>query len=117
MTKTILWIGFALALMVGCSKAPEAKQGTQAGNITVATIQLPTLKCKTCVKTINTALASVDGIENSEINLEKKSATVKFISAKLDIGKIELAISKAGYDANTVKRDSTAYENLAECCK
>ena len=108
-------IGLTLVLMVGCGKQPEEKRST--GSIAVATIQLPTLKCKTCVKTITTALASVDGIENSEIDLERKSATVKFVAAKLDVKKIELAISGAGYDADKVKRDSTAYENLAECCK
>jgi len=110
-------MGCALALMVGCSKAPEEKQTAPTGNLAVATIQLSTLKCKTCVKTINAALASVDGVENSEIDLEKKNVTVKFIPAKLDVSKIELAISKAGYDANNVRRDSAAYENLAECCK
>ena len=88
-----------------------------SNNINVATIQLPTLKCKTCVRTIKTALASVEGIESTEVDLAAKNATVKFIPAKMDVSKIELAISQAGYDADKVKRDSAAYENLAACCK
>ncbi|MGA9407119.1 MAG: heavy metal-associated domain-containing protein [Bacteroidota bacterium] len=111
MKSAIIGISFACVIMVGCGKPPASS------NISVATIQLPTLKCKTCVRTIKNALASVDGVESAEVDLHAKSATVKFIPAKLDVGKIELAISEAGYDADNVKRDSTAFENLSECCK
>jgi periplasmic mercuric ion binding protein len=117
MKNLVLWIGLVIVTMPGCGKSAGEKQSLSSNSINVATIQLPTLKCKTCVRTIKTALASVDGIESAEVNLVSKSATVKFVPAKLDIGKIELAISQAGYDADNVKRDSVAYENLAECCK
>ena len=117
MMKKALWLETVLLLLIGCGKQPEVKPTASMGNMAVATIQLPTLKCKTCVKTISAALASVDGIESSEVDLEAKHATVKFIPAKLDVNKIELVISKAGYDADKVKRDSMAYENLADCCK
>ncbi len=112
-----LGIGLVVFIISGCGKPADQKQSFASSSTNVVTIQLPTLKCKTCVRTVKTALASVDGIESAEVNLEAKSATVKFVPAKLDIGKIELAISNAGYDANNVRRDSTAYENLAECCK
>lgn len=117
MKDWVLEIGLVLLILSGCGKSAEQKQSIVSNSINIATIQLPTLKCKTCVRTIKTALASVDGIESAEVNLDSKSATVKFIPTKLDVGKIELAISQAGYDANKVKRDSTAYENLAACCK
>jgi copper chaperone len=116
MMKSMLLASAVAAFMVlGCAKSPEQKQSVSS--INVAAIQLPTLKCKNCVRTVKNALDSVDGIQSAEVNLAAKNATVKFIAAKLDVGKIELAISKAGYDADKVKRDSTAYENLAECCK
>jgi len=111
MKKVLTGITLLIFTLPGCSK-PAASE-----SINVATIQLPTLKCKTCVRTIKNALASVDGVESAEVNLETKSATVKFTPAKLDIGKIELAISNAGYDADNIKRDSTAFENLSECCR
>ena len=113
----VLGIGLVIVMMPGCGKSAEEKQAFTSNRINVATIQLPTLKCKTCVRTIKDALVSVDGIESADVNLDSKSATVKFIPAKMDIGKIELTISQAGYDADKVKRDSTAYENLAVCCK
>ncbi len=118
MKKDILGLSFIiLMLLPGCGKSVENKQAIASNSINVATIQLPTVKCKTCVRTIKNALASVDGIESADIDLHSKSASVKFIPAKMDIGKIEMAISQAGYDADNVKRDSAAYENLAECCK
>lgn len=117
MRNLVLGIGLVIVLMPGCGKSTGEKNSVPSTSVEVATIQLPTLKCKTCVRTIKDALASVDGIESAEVDLAAKNATVKFIPAKLDIGKIELAISQAGYDADRVKRDSTAYENLAECCK
>jgi copper chaperone CopZ len=113
----VLGIGLVILMLSGCGKSTEQKQSIASSNINVATIQLPTLKCKTCVRTIKDALASVDGIESADIHLDSKSATVKFIPAKMDIAKIESAISQAGYDADKVKRDSAAYENLAVCCK
>ncbi len=115
MKDWVLGIGLVILITPGCAKSPEQKQSVSS--INVATIQLPTLKCKNCVRTVKNALDSVDGIQSAEVNLAAKNATVKFIAAKLDVRKIELAISKAGYDADKVKRDSTAYENLAECCK
>ena len=113
----VLGVGLVIVMLPGCGKSSGEKQSLSSNSITVATIQLPTLKCKTCVRTVKNALASVDGIESAEVNLDSKSATVKFIPAKMDVSKIELAISQAGYDADKVKRDSAAYDNLAECCK
>lgn len=117
MKNLVRGIGLVILVMSGCGKSAEQRQSIASNSINVATIQLPTLKCKTCVRTIKTALASVEGIESAYVNLDSKSATVKFIPAKMDVGKIEMAISQAGYDADKVKRDSTAYDNLAECCK
>jgi copper chaperone CopZ len=117
MKNLVIGIGLGILILPGCGKSPGEKQSISSNSINVAIIQLPTLKCKTCVRTIKNALASVDGIESADINLDSKSATVKFIPAKMDVSKIESAISQAGYDADKVKRDSAAYNNLAECCK
>ena len=100
-----------------CNKPQEKTKVETVDNIRVATIQLPTLKCKTCVAAVKRSLSGQDGIENTEINLEQKSAIVTFLPARMTIEKIELTISNAGYDANSVRRDSAAYESLPECCK
>ena len=100
-----------------CNKPQENKKVESVDKISVATIQLPTLKCKTCVATVKRSLSGIDGIENTEVNLEQKSAVVSFLPARMTVEKIERTISNAGYDANSVRRDSAAYESLPECCK
>ncbi len=116
-TKLISVFVLFLAMAAGCGKSSSFQTPSKSSDVTVASIQLPTLKCKTCVKTLTTALQSVDGIESADFDLEGKKATVKFIAARLDVGKIRTAISNAGYDADDVKRDSSVYQDLPECCK
>ena len=113
---SLLSLLLALSLFSGCGGHPRSQSGTK-GNLIVASIQLPTLKCKTCVKTVSAALDSVEGIDHADVDLEGKKVTVSYMPAKLDLAKVRTTISMAGYDADGVKRDSSAYEALPECCK
>ena len=118
MTKTFLFICVAFILSLpGCRRPVTGNTTSTTSTPAIATINLPTLKCNTCVATVKRTLASMDGIESAEVDLKAKNVTVHYLAAKMDIGRIETGISNAGYDANDVKRDSTAYENLPECCK
>lgn len=117
MKKLILGFAIVISLAEGCGKSASNQNSAQLSNVTVAAIQLPTLKCKTCVRTVTNALVWVDGIESAEIDLPAKTATVKFINTKLTLEKIRSTISRAGYDADDVKRDSSAYQDLPDCCK
>ncbi len=115
--KIFLIVAGSLLVYAGCRKFPAGGTSTPTSNVSIAAISLPTLKCNICVTTVKTALASVEGIGSAEVHLKEKNATVHYLPAKLDVGKLEAGISKAGYDANDIRRDSTAYENLPECCK
>jgi copper chaperone CopZ len=99
----------------------QTKQTTQtkAGNAKIDTtvVKVPTIVCNSCVNTITKALKKVDGVRTTKIDLEKKIATVTYVSTKTSLSKIEKAIAKAGYDANNTKRDPAAYEKLDACCK
>ena len=118
MMKRFLFIFATFVLLFpGCRKSTTGNSASITSTAAIATINLPTLKCNTCVATVKRALTSMDGVEGAEVDLQAKNVTVHYLAAKLNIGGIETGISKAGYDANTVKRDSTAYENLPECCK
>ncbi len=118
MMKTIVFICAVFILSLpGCRKSTTGNTASTTSPPAVATINLPTLKCNTCVATIKRTLASMDGVKSADVDLKAKNVTVHYLAAKLDVGRIETGISDAGYDANDVKRDSTAYENLPECCK
>ncbi len=116
--KSLLFICAAFLLSLpGCTRSTTGNTAATTSSAAIATINLPTLKCNTCVATVKRTLASMDGVEGADVDLKAKNVTVHYLAAKLDIGRIETGISNAGYDANDVKRDSTAYENLPECCK
>lgn len=118
MMKAFLPICAAVILSLpGCKRSTMGNTASTTSAAAIARINLSTLKCNTCVSTVKKTLATMDGVENAEVELKAKNVTVHYLTAKLDIGRIETRISKAGYDANDVRRDSTAYENLPECCK
>ncbi|HTX18348.1 MAG TPA: heavy-metal-associated domain-containing protein [Bacteroidota bacterium] len=117
MRQNLLAAISVLGLFAGCTKTGPPRETPAVAQISTATINLPTLKCKTCVKTISGALESLDGIEDVDVDLPSKKATVRFVASKLDAGRIRKRMSEAGYTADGVERDSAAYEALPECCK
>jgi len=121
----------ATMLIIGCNSnqqgqaantqqqaQPAAQQqlATQAQAVKTV-INLPTMKCKNCAATITAAVQKLDGVQDVKVDVDSKTAEVHYIAAKLDENKIETAISNAGYDANTTKRNADAYNNLESCCK
>lgn len=80
-------------------------------------IKIPTAQCNTCSKNITMALKKVEGISSFEVDIDEKVVHVTFDKSKTGLAKIEQAISLAGYDANNLKADPEAYENLDDCCK
>ncbi len=73
--------------------------------------------CEHCKETIEKALNKVDGVKSAVLNVETKIATVEYVTEKLTVDDLRNAISKAGYDADEVKRDARAYKRLPKCCK
>jgi copper chaperone CopZ len=114
----VLFILTALAVAIA---AAQLKQNLDLlkGDAQVLTtiIKVPTIVCGSCVTTVTKALKNVDGVKTAKVDLKKKTATVKYTSAKVTLEKLENAIADAGYDANSVKRNPEAYEKLDACCK
>lgn len=80
-------------------------------------INVPTIKCGSCVKTVSTALAAVEGVKEVNVDKKKKIALVKYDASRVTPSDLETAIAKSGYDANATKRDNEAYQNLDACCR
>jgi cation transport ATPase len=74
-------------------------------------------QCDMCKTTIEKAMAYEKGILNSELNVETAELTVKYKISKTTPEKIRKAISESGYDADDVKADEKAYNNLPACCQ
>lgn len=91
---------------VGCG---EAKAHTD--------VDLPTMQCSMCKKTIETALADVQGITKAEVDMEKKVAHITYKASVIDLATIEKTIATVGYQANEMPADPEAYSDLDKCCK
>lgn len=111
--KTTLALTLALGLTAGITGcAQEQAKATETVTINVKGVQ-----CNMCVGNIEKGLGKLDGIASVKVDLDRKVATVEYVSTKLNQSQIEAAIADIGYDANEVKRNEEAYEKLPKCCQ
>jgi copper chaperone CopZ len=73
--------------------------------------------CKTCKRTIEENLSFEKGVKKSNLDVKTKIVTVIYDSKKTNPDKIRLAITKSGYDADSLPRDPKAFKRLPDCCK
>ena len=73
--------------------------------------------CDECKEKIETALAFEKGVKISTVDLSSSVVTVSYNPKKITPEKIRLAISNAGYDADSIKANAKAYDKLPTCCK
>lgn len=99
------------------SQHTELKAASSEADKDYATIKVPTSVCETCEETITNAVKAVDGVIDVKVSAKEHLAKVKIDEKKTNLQKIRTAISKAGYDADDVKRDENAYKKLPACCK
>lgn len=74
-------------------------------------------ECETCGLKFKTEMLKIKGLKMYELDDKKMIFTVYYNAKKTDLQSIKVGISKLGYDADEVKADSKAYENLDGCCK
>ena len=87
-------------------------------NLETVVVKIPSAVCSECEKNIKKILHSdLIGINEVEIDLEQKIATIRYNPDQTNVETIEITITRAGYDANDRKRDPLAYDDLPECCK
>ena len=67
---------------------------------TTVTLSVPDMKCATCPITVKKALNKVEGVENIEVNLEKKEAVVTFDDARTTVEALLEATKNAGYPSS-----------------
>lgn len=98
------------------AKAQEAKTNEKA--VIKTNIYCDHCKeCPSCGKGLKTGLLKIKGVKMFELDDKKMTLTVFYNPQKTNLDEIRLAISRMGYDADAVKADASAYENLDGCCK
>lgn len=73
--------------------------------------------CEMCQHAIEYDLTFAKGVKSAALSLEDKVVTVVYNPDKIDAAEIRERITKVGYHADSLARDSGAYDKLPFCCK
>jgi len=74
-------------------------------------------ECTMCKERVEKEMAYTNGVTSATLNIEKAELTVIYKPHKTSPEKIRKAISKLGYDADGLKANKKAYDNLPQCCQ
>jgi mercuric ion binding protein len=65
-------------------------------------LSVPTMDCPACPITIKKALGKVPGVSRTEVDYEKRQATVTFDDARTRVEALEKATNDAGYPSKPI---------------
>lgn len=110
---------YLFVLLLGILSVTANVQSKKSEKITIKTnIYCDHCKeCPTCGKNLQSGLLRIKGVKMYELNEKEMAITVYYNPQKTDASQIRTAISKLGYDADEVRANPVAYENLDGCCK
>ncbi len=66
------------------------------------TLSVPDMNCAACPITVKKALGKVAGVAKTEVNLDKREATVTFDDARTNVDALTRATRDAGYPSTLV---------------
>jgi len=82
---------------------PGVPASAAQGNLKTVLIPVEGMACVACAASVKRALKALDGVSEVEVNLERRSATVKYANDKVTPERLVAAITKLGYRAGTPK--------------
>lgn len=106
-------IRFTIFILFACGFSAFAQQKT-AGK---AIIKTPGLTCDACKDRVERALFKQYGITSAKADVKKKTTTVTWVTDRTDIEQIKTMIANAGFDADDVAAEETAYKRLPVTCR
>ena len=101
-----------ILLLIG-SMAFALLTNAQSDTLVVKTSVL----CDECKERIEHDLSFTKGVKSNVVNLDTKEVTVVYNAEKTNPEKIRVAITKIGYDADSLKADQKAFNKLPLCCR
>ncbi|MAZ90012.1 MAG: mercuric transport protein periplasmic component [Cellvibrionaceae bacterium] len=70
------------------------------------TLSVPGMNCRLCPVTVRKALEKVDGVEQTQVNYDSRTATVIYDDKKVDVVKLTRATKDAGYPSEVIAKDN-----------
>jgi copper chaperone CopZ len=74
-------------------------------------------QCESCKATIEKYMNFEKGVKSAELDYKTKILTVSYDSKKTTPEKLRIAVTKSGYDADSLLADPKAYDKLRKFCK
>lgn len=76
-----------------------------------------TAQCEKCKARIEKAIKRLDGVAKVNLDVDSKELSITFNPLETNVLKLQKNVSNTGYDADSIKANPKAYNNLPECCK
>lgn len=73
--------------------------------------------CETCKETLEHNMKFEKGVKSVSFDIDSKNLSVQYDSKKTTIDALRKAVTKLGYDADSLPADPKAYNKLKDCCK
>ena len=61
------------------------------------TLSVPDISCEHCVKTINTSLSALPGVEKVNTDIPTKTVHLRYAPEQVSLQQIEITLDDAGY--------------------
>ncbi|MCE2845492.1 MAG: heavy-metal-associated domain-containing protein [Sphingobacteriales bacterium] len=74
-------------------------------------------QCGTCKATLERGMRSVKGVNGVELDIDTKVLELIYDPKKTNPEKLRKAVTRIGYDADSLLADPRAYKQLPDCCK
>ncbi len=113
MKKIMREFFFAIILITVVSAGVSAAEKQKNQVVTIQTSAI----CGSCKARLEKALKATDGVEEAMLNLNNKKMKIKYDPSKTDADKLREVIANTGYDADNVKKNEEAFNNLPHCCQ
>jgi periplasmic mercuric ion binding protein len=116
MKKQLIFIASIITIALFLSSVTMFAQDKK--DTTIKEIKIKTSsQCVLCKKAIEKAVNKLSGIKYADLDIPSHVLTVKYNTNKVNPDEIRQAVSKAGYDADSVPADKSAYRKLPACCQ
>jgi len=111
MKNLIVVLAVAIFSVTGVKLKAQSSRETKKVEIKTSS------QCEMCKERLEKAFAYEKGVKSSELDVETAVFTVEYLPNKTTPEKLQLAVTKIGYDADSLKADEKAYNKLPGCCQ